>query len=92
MYGHGKIGHCRLSFVQQLQKIRFLYWPMFGFKNDGGLLMGPCLGVVRCIYKPLASIGRGSSHVRTIHKPLAYITNLLAKKSGINFVDYYKDI
>jgi hypothetical protein len=37
-------------------------------------------------------IGQGSCLVRTIVKPLAYITNLLAEKSGINFLDYYKNI
>ena len=53
MYGHGKTGHCRCSFGKQLQKIRFLFWPVVGFTNDGGLLMGPCLGVVRPIDKPI---------------------------------------
>ena len=65
---------------------------MGGFTNDGGMLIGSCIGVVRCIYKPLASIERGSSHVRTIHKPLAYITNLLPEKNGNNFVVYEKGV
>jgi hypothetical protein len=58
--------------------------------------IGPHFGVVRIIFLPLAtqsgralagfglffhtSIGRGSSHVRSIHKPLAFITNLLSEK------------
>jgi hypothetical protein len=40
----------------------------------------------------VALIGRGSSHVRTIHKPLAYITNLLPEKNGNNFVVYEKGV
>ncbi len=37
-------------------------------------------------------IGRGSSHVRTINKPLAYMTNVLLIKNGIQFEDYEKDV
>ena len=33
------------------------------------------------------SIGRGSSHVRSIHKPLAYITNFMSETDGKSIVD-----
>jgi hypothetical protein len=43
-------------------------------------------------HAPLAAVYRARlCLVRTIDKPLAYIINLLAEKSGINFADYYKD-
>jgi hypothetical protein len=55
MYGHGKTGYSRLSFVQQLQKIRLLFWPVGGFTNDGGVLIGSCLDVVQLILWHLAT-------------------------------------
>jgi len=37
-------------------------------------------------------IGRGSSRVWSIDKPLAYLTNELPENNGIHFLDYCKDI
>jgi predicted AAA+ superfamily ATPase len=39
-----------------------------------------------------SSIGRGSSRVWSIYKPLAYITNVLPENSMIQFIDYCKDV
>ena len=37
-------------------------------------------------------LGKAPCLVRTIKKPLAYITNVLLVKNGIHFEDYNKDV